>query len=37
MVLVWQMGSVLLLTLLCGMAGRLLLRWRLMNSNDKAP
>jgi len=36
MVLVWQMGSVLLLTLLCGMAGRLLLRWRLMNSNDKA-
>jgi len=36
MVLVWQMGSVLLLTLLCGMAGRLLLRWQLMNSNDKA-
>jgi len=35
-VLVWQMGSVLLLTLLCGMAGRLLLRWQLMNSNDKA-
>jgi hypothetical protein len=28
MVLVWQMGSVLLLSALCGLGGRLLLRWR---------
>jgi hypothetical protein len=28
MVLVWQVGSVLLLSVLCGLGGRLLLRWR---------
>jgi len=28
MVLVWQMGSVLLLSVLCGLGGRSLLRWR---------
>ncbi len=33
MIVVWQMGSVLLLTLLCGLAGRLLLRWRAVTSS----
>jgi len=28
MVLMWQMGSVLLLTLICGLGGRSLLRWQ---------
>ena len=36
MILVWQMGSVLLLTFLCGVAGRFLLRWRLVNSRTTA-
>jgi hypothetical protein len=36
MILVWQMGSVLLLTFLCGVAGRFLLRWRLVNSRNAA-
>ena len=28
MVLVWQMGTVIMLTILCGWAGRLFLDWR---------
>jgi len=36
MVLVWQMGSVLLLTLLCGIGRPLAAALAVMNSNDKA-
>ncbi|MGE0521633.1 MAG: NrsF family protein [Variibacter sp.] len=33
MVLVWQMGTVVLLTLLCGWAGQFLLSWRSLTEN----
>ncbi|MGD9631879.1 MULTISPECIES: NrsF family protein [unclassified Afipia] len=33
MVLVWQMGTVVLLTILCGWAGQLLLSWKSLNGD----